>query len=173
MRILGSREAEASHQSLDSLASSTQTFNGDHDTAPTAQPRAEARRRLRKASSKDASASCGTVQLHPASTASSESECGVRSPREVSSPTSQYMPPPTLPIDGSAQQQLVGDDSDVVVFASKPLFQQGPQSAACALQDALALLWAFISHLVVTAWPYTSLLICAGALFMDTACVCV
>jgi hypothetical protein len=48
-----------------------------------------------------------------------------------------------------------------LVHVSKPLFA-GPTTLSSVLVDGLTLVWAYITHLLLTAWPYVSIVIMAG-----------
>ena len=54
-------------------------------------------------------------------------------------------------------------DGEIDVYRAKPLFAR-PLTPSCVFLDTPVFVWAYICHLLLTAWPYIWLGILVGAL---------
>jgi hypothetical protein len=62
----------------------------------------------------------------------------------------------------SINSASAASEGERVVFHAKPLFAH-PRTTLSMAVDTLTWIWAFICHCVITAWPYLSLVLMAGA----------
>ena len=148
--------AVMSHHSLDSLDSCTDPLSDRPALSPLAIASKARLRSNAKASQSRSDLNRAPLTPHSESTSSSLAHFG--GDGDCASPS----------VQDSAHAHAIGSlalasEDEADIYQAQPLFAR-PLTAKSVLKDSLVFVWAYLCHMLLTAWPYLSLVILAGAL---------